>query len=59
VTHENNTKINGVHFTEFSLIELRDIFYKKGDIGALLKSYSESLIYQDDMEEIETKKEED
>ena len=50
VTKNKNTKISGVHFTEFDYIMLRDLFYKKGDIGALLNSYEIPLFYEDDIE---------
>lgn len=53
VTNDKEAKINGVHFTEFSYFELRDIFYKRGDIGALLGSYGTPLIYSDDIEKDE------
>lgn len=55
VTNDKNTKINGIHFTEFDYFELKDMFYKKGDFGALISSYGTPLSYTDDLEESEAK----
>lgn len=57
VTNDKDTRVSGLHFTEFDYFKLRDIFYKKGDIGALLGSYGSPLIYEDDLIEKEIKKE--
>lgn len=55
VTNDKNTKISRIHFTEFDYFELRDMFYKKGDLGALLSSYGTPLFYADDLDELEDK----
>lgn len=53
VTNDKNTKINSFRFTEFNYFELRDTFYKRGDLGSLLNSYGTPLFYEDDIEESE------
>ena len=53
VTNDKNTKISGIHFTEFDYFELRDMFCKKGDLGALLSSYGTPSFYADDLDESE------
>lgn len=51
VTKDFKTKISGFHFIDYDSFKLRDIFYEKGDIGALLSSYEQPLFYIDDLEE--------
>ena len=51
ITKDKNAKINTVHFTEIDYFELRNQFYEKGNIGALLGSYSTPLFYEDDIED--------
>lgn len=50
VTNDKNTKISGIHFTEFDYFELRNLFYKKDDLGSFLSSYGMPLFYVDDIE---------
>ncbi len=57
VTNDKDTRVSGLHFTEFDYFKLRDIFYKKGNIGSLLGSYGFPLIYEDDLIRNEIKKE--
>lgn len=49
VTHDPNTKINGVHFTEFDIFQLRDLFNQKKDLGKIIERYEMPLIYEDDL----------
>ena len=50
VQHDENSKLIATHLTEFNYFELMDLFYKEGDLGAKLDSYSIPLIYEDDLE---------
>ncbi len=36
----------------FDYFEFRDMFYEKGNIGALLTSYSTKLTYTSDLQEL-------
>lgn len=51
VTNDAKIKIKGLHFTEFDLFKLRELFYDKKNIGNLLSSYGTPLLYLDDIEE--------
>ena len=51
VTKDLKIKIKGLHFTEFDLFKLRELFYDKENIGSSLSSYSIPLLYLDDIDE--------
>ena len=51
VTKATKAEIKGLHFTEFDLFKLRDLFYDKENIGNFLSSYGTPLLYLDDIQE--------
>ena len=55
VTKEKKKTISGLHFMMLDYFEFRDMFYEKGNIGALLTSYSTKLAYESDLEEVNYK----
>ena len=48
IYNEQNSTIDGLHFTEYDYHELRNMFYDKNDIGNTLSSYSSPLFYYND-----------
>lgn len=55
ITKEKTKTIPGLHFAMFDYFELRDMFFEKENIGALMESYSIKLFYEEDLEELNMK----